>query len=343
MLINKTGLLDLTTHSYRVYVNDTNGNSNNTGLYVLNTNEFGLIVDVSTGVNFTFRPFVENATLRTENISCSGQNESVGCINFSNFGSNTLNVSLLFNISNDPVNQRIIEDFSIGGSNNTRNRTIVNISVACGEIQSLNLSGFIEYRYNNTVEVTYKNLSNISNLINVSVNCTGSNYYTRILNGTQMNITGFDALNLTWKGDNTSNTFDVTLFDEGGINSVTSTALTLSNPNANSSGILLGALKNISMINISVINVSGTHGLSGFFLDTIRLTNITSNQSDRIRMKVSCTGHYQNATLLPIATSTPMCVLAPSVVTKYVWLYQDINLTEKGVEWALNYGASIVS
>ncbi len=350
LLINKTVLDDLTTYTYKVYVNDSNGNSNQTETRTVNTNFLGLTVEISTGVNFIFRPFIENATLRIENISCDGQNQSVGCLNLSNFGPNLLNFSLKFNITQDSSNQRIIEDFTIDvwnwttfqlRSNNTQNKTVLNTTVACGEVQSLNESGLFEYRFNNTLLTTYKNASNGSVMINTSMNCTNINYYTRILNGTQKNISGYDYFNFTFRGDNTTNRINISLIDEAGT-IVSSISLSLENEILNRSGMALGALKNISKINISVMNVSGTDGLNGFFLDEMRLTNITSNQSGRIKMKASCTGHYHNASLLIPAVLTNMCLIPSGQITKYIWLYQDINLTEKGMAWRLKYNASIV-
>ena len=496
LLINKTGLLDSTDYTFRVYVNDTNGNWNFTEERLITTNELGISVIVTTDVTFEFRPTVENATIRTENISCTGQNNSVGCLNVSVVGNFNLNFSLLFNITVDPPNQRIIEDFSTDAlnwtvfqlrSNNSLNKTILNVSVTCGEIQSLNSTGLIEYRFDNNIETVYTNSSNESVLINTSVNCANVNYFTLTLNGTQKNISGFSAFNFTWKGDNTTNTFNISLFDDTGTK-VTSKKLTLSNTGFNISGMLLGPLTNISKINITVENVSGTKGLSGFFIDNLRITdsglsgdacyqesaNITTTcgglstggytfigdwvnpgnatdgdwdtyasrnlnsafleinytkpafansaiwtaknitpqlpfnmtiplscwnyndgkivlrdwvesspssiqhweckntsnewqelsqygqirlyeeaiwwnlndnslQSSNIKMKANCGPEYHNATLLVPDVWTNLCVLQSNTLTKYIWLWQDINLTKKGISWLLQYNATKIN
>lgn len=440
VLINKTGLSELTTYIYRVYVNDSNGLVNNTEERIVNINLLGLTVVVTTGTELTFRPNVDrtravvanesltwagnataialdqdniigvilynngtfinqggNATtignytidasarritifnsttlyngsnrewitdafnlsydyftgtsfLNLQNISCRGQNETVGCINASVFATNDLNFSLLWNITNDPAPQKILEDFSVDArnwtvtqlrGNNTINLTILNASVTCGEIQSLNSSGLIEYRFNNTLETTYLNSSNVSVLINVSIDCPASQSYTRTLNGSQVNITGFDFLNFSWKGDNTSNRFNISVSDTDGTTVITE-SLSMDNKGLNFSGLDISTLGNVSLINISVTNISGTSGLSGFFVDNIRLTNITFKQSDRIRMKASCTNDYQNATLLPSGTLTQVCLLPNAVITNYIFLYQDINFTQKGITWEINYNASII-
>lgn len=349
LLINKTGLEDLTTYTYKVYVNDTNGNSNSTELRTVFVNIFGIEISLGTGISYTFRPFIENETLRLQNISCTGQNQTVGCLNVSVFGANNLNLSLLFNITLDPVNQKIIEDFGFDvlnwttfhlHSNNTDNRTLLNATVVCGEVQSLNFSGLFEYRFNNSLKTIYINKSNESVLINVSTNCSAINYYTLNLNGTQKNISGYDAFNFSWKGDNSTNRINVSLIDDAGT-IVSSIALTLSNTDYNASGMLLGSLVNISRINVTVANVSGTSALSGFFIRDMKITNITSNQSKRVRMKASCSGHhYQNATLLVPDTFTQICPISAGTITKYVWLFQDINLTEKGMRWKLQYNVT---
>ncbi len=350
ILINKTGLLDSTSYTYRVYVEDIKGTKSSTEERTVSTNTLGILLSVSAGAQLAFRPTVENATLRTENISCTGQNNSIGCLNVTTLFEFDLNFSLLFNITVDSPNQRIIEDFSVDAldwtvfqlrSNNTLNKTILNASVTCGEIQSLNSTGLIEYRFDNNIETVYTNSSNESVLINTSVNCTNVNYFTRILNGTQKNITGFDAFNFSWKGDNSSNTFSISLFDDDGTKASSST-LTLSNVRFNTTGISLGSLTNISIINITVTNVSGTSGLSGFFIDNLRLMNLTSTQSSNIRMKANCGPEYHNATLLVPDVWTSLCVLQRNTLTKYIWLWQDINLTKKGISWLLQYNATKV-
>ncbi len=337
------------THFWWVRFTDKFGNINDSENRTFEITE-GLTVSVSGGVQFEFRPFVENNTLRTLNISCTGQNNSIGCLNVSVTESSELNFSLLFNITVDPPNQRIIEDFSVDAlnwtvfqrrSNNTLNKTILNASVTCGEIQSLNSTGLIEYRFNNTIETVYTNSSNESVLINTSVNCPNVNYYTRILNGTQKNITGFDSFNFSWKGDNSFNTVSVSLFDDDGTKASSNT-LTLSNIKFNTTGISLGSLTNISIINITVTNVSGTSGLSGFFIDNLRLMNLTSTQSSNIKMKANCGPEYHNSTLLVPDVWTNLCVLQSNTLTKYIWLWQDINLTKKGISWLLQYNASKV-
>jgi len=436
LLINKTGLNDLTTYTYRVYANDTNGNSNSTEKRIFSTNFFGLIISVTPKVNFTFKSSVEeiksimpnetilwagndtfrqliegridnstinvynngtkinngnnwtansngqikilnstilfngtttewitnkinvsykffsgNFTLRTQNISCSGQNESVGCINASSIFGYNLNLSLIFNITLDPVNQRIIEDFSTSAlnwsvfqqrSNNTINKSITNSSVACAEIQSFNSQGLLEYRFNNTLLMLYINSSNQSVLINLTFNCTSPNYFTRILNGSQRNISGFNAFNFSWKGDNTTNTFVISAIDTIGTKA-SSSSLSLQTTEFNYSGFSISTLGNISIINISITNVSGTNGLSGFFMDNLKLTNTTSNQSSRIKMKAGCTYNYANSTLLIPNILTNMCSIPSGTITKYIWLWQDINLTQKGISWKLQYNTSIIS
>ena len=351
MLINKTGLIDLTTYTMKVYLNDTNGLINMTEERIFTTNFLGITVSITTGVNFIFKPFIENNTLRVQNISCEGQTAAVGCVNFSVFGNSKINMSLLFNITLDPPNQRIIEDFSTRAfnwsiaqkrSNNTQNISIVNASVTCGEIQSINSSGLIEYRYDNKLGTVYNNASNISILINVSVDCTKNNYYTLILNGTRKNMTGFDFFNFTFKGDNTTNTFTIKVGDDSGT-IITSPTITLSGITLNNSGMSIITLDELSFINISVTNVTGTDGLSGFFVDNLRIMNLTSNQSTRIRMKSSCTGNYENSTLLIPNAPTLACFLQNNTPTNYVWLYQDINLTQKGIAWKLLYTAVTVS
>ena len=351
LVINKTGLVDLTEYTFKIYVNDSNGNSNQTEQRTVTTNTLGLTVSISNGISFSFSPFIENTTLRTLNISCAGQNHTIGCINASVFGDSTLNFSLLFNLSVDPPNQRLLEDFSINAlnwsvfqlrSNNTQNLTLVNASVACAEVQSLNSTGLFEYRFNNTLETTYRSTNNQSVLINVSMDCPKVNYFTKILNGTQKNITGFDSLNFSWRGDATSNQFVVDLIDEAGTK-VSSPTLSLANTEFSQSGIELGALKNISVINITVTNVTGTSGLSAFFMDNIRLTNVTSNQSSRIKMKANCVENYANATLLEPNALTSICIIPSNSITKYIWLYQDINLTQKGMRWRLLYSAVVVT
>lgn len=351
LVINKTGLSDLTVYNFKVYVNDSNHNINSTEMRFISINVFKLTVVISSEANFTFKPYVVNSTLRTVNISCSGQTDSIGCLNFSNFGTYNLNLSLMFNITVDPNNQKIIEDFSANAlnwttyqqrANNTINQSLVNASVACGEIQSLNGTGILEYRFNNTAEMVYINSTNSSTIINLTFNCPSINYFTRILNVTQMNITGFDSFNFTWRGDNTTNRFNITLINSVGTRA-SSTALTLSNQGWNLSGIPLGSLRNISTINISVMNVSGTSGLSGFFIDNLKLINTSSNQSGNIKMKAGCTNNYANTTILPANEWTLMCGLNANVTTKYIWLYQDVNLTKKGISWRLKYNVSIIN
>jgi len=232
LVLNKTNLVDLTTHTYRVYVNDSNGKSNQTEQRTLSVNLIGLTVSLTPGIGFTFRPNVErgfaffgnesliwlgnntamslarsnlagetilynngtviravgnytvdliagtititnsstlfngtnkeyltdklnfsyfffdgSSSLRLENISCDGQNETLGCLNVSTFSDKNINFSLLFNITDDPSDQRILEDFSKDAlnwtvfqvrGNNTVNTTILNASVICAEIQVLN-------------------------------------------------------------------------------------------------------------------------------------------------------------------------------------------------------------
>ena len=257
---------------------------------------------------------------------------------------------MLFNITSDPSNQRIIEDFSINAlnwsvfqqnSNNTQNKSLTNTTIICGEIQSINSVGLIEYRFNNTLPMIYLNSTNESIPINLTFNCTSTPSFTKILNGSQRNISGFDSFNFSWKGDNTTNTFKIDLINTVGTK-VSSSSLSLANPTSfNYSGISLGTLNNISIINLSITNVSGTLKLNGFFIDNLKLTNITSNQSNRIKMKAGCTDNYANATLLIPNVLTNMCNI--NILSKYIWIYQDINFTQKGISWKLQYNGSIIS
>ena len=352
LLINRTGLEELTTYRYRIYVNDTNGFWNNTGDRYLSTNFVGLIVGISDGVNLTFKPYFVNTTIRVQNISCSGQNETIGCLNLSSISSEVINVSLMWNITSDPPNQKILEDFSIDALNwsvyqsrvnNSVNRTLVESSITCGEIQSLNGTGLIEYRFNSTIASAYVSGSNITSPINLTFPCPTPNYYWRIFNGTKGNRTSFDYLNFSWKGDNTSNTFIVSVIDQLG-NKASSPTLSMKNPNQfNSSGIALGTLRNVTTINISVTNVSGTLGLSGFLMGDIKLTNSTFTSSSRIRMKAGCTSNYANSTQLLDKVLTPMCLIQNMTTTNYIWLWQDINFTQKGLSWQIRYNATAVN
>ena len=307
----------------------------------------GLLLTNQLNISYIFTS--PNATVRQVNISCTGQNETIGCLNFSALSSSQFNMSLLFNITNDPVSQKIIEDFSTSAlnwtvgqqrSNNTMNRSLFNFSAVCGEIQSLDSIGLVEYRFNNTFTLIYLNSTNQSALINTTTNCTSPNYYTKLLNNTQINISGFDFFNFSWKGDNTTNTFIISIVSSAGTK-VSSSSLRLDNPNFNFSGFSLGTLANITAINISVTNVSGTKKLSGFFLDNLKLTNSTSNQSVNVKMKASCTGNYANSTILLPNILTNMCAIPANQSYKAVWLYQDINLSiRKGLRWKLQYNAS---
>ena len=443
LLINKTGLDDLTTYTFRVYVNDSNGNINQTEERTIFTNLFGLEVSVTTGVNLQFIPTIENEKaffgnqslvwagnntaisltksrvsgnftlynngtivnqngnytvdltngrititnqstiwngtgsnihtpnqiltlelkfsynyftnvpfLKTINISCDGQNQSLGCLNFStSLATDALNLSLLFNITNDPVRPLIIEDFSIDDknwtvlqqrSNNTNNRSQANHSILCIEIQSVNQTGLIQYRFNNTLELDYLNGSNESTRLNFSFSCPKTNAVFRILNGSQKNISGFDFFNFTWLGDNTTNTFSVNLIDEAGTK-VSSPTLSLANVEYNFSGFSLGSLANISIINISITNATGTVGTSSFRIDTMTLTNSTHNQSQYLTMYASCTGNFGNATTLIPNVWTQICILNSGLATKFVHLFQDIIAPFKGLEWFLDYNVTKIT
>ena len=326
------------------------GNEINSSFFILTTDPFGLLVRITTGVNFTFRPYIINSTLRVANLSCSGQNLTIGCLNLSITSPQNLNFSLLFNITTDPKTQRILDDFDQTISNwsvfqsrskNIVNNTIVNDSIKCAEIVNLNTTGLLRYRFNNSGESVYLNASNISIKINMTFNCTNINYFTRILNGTQTNTSGFDTFNFTWKGDNTTNVFNITLIDNLG-NKISSPSLSLANTDYNLSGIDLGNLKNISTINISISNKTSTLGLNQFFLGDLKLMNSTSNQSGNIKMKASCTGYYHNSTLLVPNVWTNLCVVPANTTTKFIWLFQDINLTKKGLAWKLQYNVTIL-
>lgn len=306
-------------------------------------------------LNISYNFFNGNVTLQTLNLTCSGQNDSLGCLTFSTISAATdLNLSLEFNITNDPVRPKMIEDFSIDArnwsirfqrSNNTRNRSIVNASVVCMEIQSRNQSGLIQYRFNNSVEIDYINKTpggvNVSLRINMTFNCSGTNSVIRILNGTQRDITGFDFFNFSWKGDNTTNVFNISLTDQDGTK-VTSTSYSLANIGINHTGFSLGNIKNITQMNITVSNRTGTLGLNNFEIDSLRLTNSTHNQSQYLTMYASCTGHYFNATVLVPGRLTPICKLSKGLATKFVWLFQDFINPFKGIEWVLSYNATVI-
>ena len=60
-------------------------------------------------------------------------------------------------------------------------------------------------------------------------------------------------------------------------------------------------------------------------------------------MKAGCTYNYANSTLIIPNVLTNMCYIPLGTTTKYIWLYQDINLTQKGISWKLQYNASIIN
>jgi len=436
LLINKTGLEDLTLYNFTVYVNDTNGRLNNTEYRIININLFGLEVGITGGVDFFFRPVVGKAesfngndslnwlgnnsgillsnlqvsrnftfynngtivkqgnnwtitttgiftflnsttlfngsgellvtdklnfsysyfngesTISSRNISCNGQNDSLGCLNFSTTAASLdLNLSLIFNITNDPVRSRIIEDFSLEAfnwtvgllrSNNTNNRTQANHSVICTEIQSRNQTGLIQYRFNNSIELSYLNQTNSSQRLNFTFNCSSVLSVQRIFNGTQKNISGFDTFNFSYIGDNTSNTFVINLIDDGGTKTV-SPSFSLKNSVFNFTGFSLGSIGNISIINISITNVSSTLGLNNFVIDTLRLTNSTHNQSQYITTYASCTNSFGNATVLAPNVLTQICIVPKGKVNKFVWLWQDILNPFRGLRWLISYNVTQVN
>jgi len=305
---------------------------------------------VTNKINVSYIFYSGNFTLTTTNISCSGQNWTLGCLNFSVSSPENLNLSLLWNITLDPRTQRIIENWqlsipnwtTINRSRNVVNQSIINDTIKCAEITSLNDTALVRYRFNNTQSSVYINTSSNSSIpINLTFNCPSITYYTRILNGTQKNVSGFDTFNFTWIGDNTTNQFNITLSDDAG-NKLSSPTLSLANNGLNRSGIVLGTLKNITNINISVNNRSSTLSLNTFVLGNLVLINNTQNQSSNIKMKASCTGYYHNATNLSSGTLTNLCVIPANTTTKFIWLFQDINLTKKGVAWKLQYNVSIL-
>lgn len=307
---------------------------------------------ITNKLNFSYNYYTGSLYLRTLNLSCQGQNESIGCLNVSTFLSSfNMNLSLVFNITNDPKRTRIIDDFTSSvnwtsfllRSNNTNNRTAANHSVTCIDLTILNQTSRIRYRFNNSLELDYLNSTNISNKLNFTFNCTSPNSVFRILNGSAKNISGFDNFNFSWKGDNTTNTFILNLIDEAGTK-VSSSTLTLSNTQFNYTGFALGSsLKNISIINLSVSNASGTLTLNTFFLGKLYISNSTHNQSQYVTMKASCTNSYANSTVLVPNVLTNMCIVPNSTTTKFVWLWQDILAPFRGMRSTLNYNISRVN
>ena len=300
-------------------------------------------------LNISFNYYTGSVYLRTVNLSCSGQNESTGCLNISTaLSSNNINISLIFNITDDPKRTRIIDDFTSSAnwtpqllrSNNTLNRTLANHSILCADMTSFNFTGRIRYRFNNSIELAYLNSTNQSNNYNFTFNCSSVNSVSRILNYSSKNISGFDFLNFSWRGDNTSNRFNLTLIDEAGTK-VNSLALNLKNTEWNATGFSLGTLKNISIINISIGNISGTRDLSAFFIENIRLYNSTHNQSQYITMKAGCTSNYANSTVLIPNIMTGMCNIPNNTLTQFIWLWQDINSPYRGLKADLNYNITV--
>src|SRR3990167_7162610 len=194
---------------------------------------------VTNKLNFSYNYFDGNFYVKTLNISCDGHNETKGCLNISpSLSAYDINFSLLYNITLDPVRIKIIDDFTDAinwtsfflRSNNTNNRTSANHSILCIDITSFNFTGRIRYRFNNTLALDYLNSTNQSRPLNFTFNCTPTNSVSRILNYTSKNISGFNLLNFSWKGDNTTNTFVLNLIDEAGTK-VSSSSLSLSNIN----------------------------------------------------------------------------------------------------------------
>ena len=173
-------------------------------------------------------------------------------------------------------------------------------------------------------------------LINI-INCPFFKWFIRIKSS------WFDYFNFSWKGDNTSNIFSVELINPQGIK-IASSPISLLNTEWNTTGISLGTFGNISIINISVTNRTGTIGTSVFYVDNFRLINSTHNQSQYITMKASCTGNnYANATTLYPGEQINMCDVRSSTTSKFIWLFQDIINPFKGLAWTLQYNSSIIT
>lgn len=354
--LNKTNIISGTE---KLYNNGTIVNQGNTSSVANYTFDYTLgylrILDQTSlewivgKINISYEYYTGSFAVRTQNISCSGQNETLGCLTASNTGTNRLNFSLLWNLTINPQNQKLIEDFTssinwtpqVLRRNNTFNTSLANHSVLCLDLVSANSTGQVRYRFNNTYVLSYLNASNGSVSLNFTFDCPNLNAVTRILNATQTNISKFDTFNFSWRGDNSSNKFNISVISSSGAKA-TSVTLNLLNLNWNTTGFSLGTLADITQINISVINDSGTAGLNNFFLDNLKIMNSSTNQSDLIKMYASCTKFYQNATRLLPFTLTNICQLSKNS-TNYIWLFQDINLSLKGLSWKLQYNASMIS
>ena len=353
--LNKTNII---TGTEKLYNNGTIVNQGNTSkianytidytfgyLRILNHTSLEWVVGK---INISYEYYTGAFAVRTQNISCSGQNVTLGCLTARNIGTNNLNLSLLWNITVNPQNQKIIEDFTssinwtshVLRRNNTFNTSLANHSVLCLDLVSSNSTGQIRYRFNNTYVLTYLNASNGSVSLNFTFDCPALNAVTRILNATQTNISKFDTFNFSWRGDNSSNKFNISVISSSGAKA-TSVTLNLLNLNWNTTGFSLGTLADITQINISVMNNSGTTGLNNFFLDNLKIMNSSTNQSDFAKIYASCTSSYHNATRLLPYTLTQICWL-PKSSTNYIWLFQDINLSQKGLSWKLQYNATII-